>query len=318
LQTFGIGPSNARGVDQRPAFVYVGGPGTVIRDRFALLNYSFKPVKVKVYATDAFTNRTGAFDVLPAVEKPTDLGAWTNLQPRTITLPARSRAQAAPPRQVIVPFTVRVPKGAAPGDHAAGIVASTSTRPVRGDVNAVIVDRRVGTRIYLRVPGTLDARLEVQDLRADYQQNWNPAGPGATRVSYRIVNTGNVALSAVQRVRVDGLIGTSASSPPLPDAIQVLPGDSIDVSTVVAGVWPTVRGTAVVELDPYATTVGGTDAFPTVTASTPVWLLPWPQLIALAILIALGWAYRRWRAWRSGRNVNEPSPDLETPELVNA
>jgi hypothetical protein len=320
LKTFGIGPANRAGLDGRAAFVYSGKPGTVVRDRVALLNYSFRPVKVRMYAADAFTNDTGAFDVLPAGSKSTDVGAWTNLKPRIVTIPARSRAAAAPPAQKIVPFTIRVPKKATPGDHAGGIVLSSVTNAPRAGVSAVVVDRRVGTRVYVRVPGELEPRLEIQDLTASYNQNWNPFGRGSVDTTYRVVNTGNVALSADQVVRLVGWFGASAQGPALDDLQQVLPGDSVQVSARIDGVLPTFRGTDVVELTPYAgTEEAGKEPFPQVTASVSVWLVPWAFLVLVAALVIGGLlAWRWWRRRTDPSAADDPDSDLSSQELVNA
>lgn len=313
IKTFGIGPANAKGLDRRPAFVYAGRPGTVIKDNFALLNYTFKPLKVRVYANDAFTSDTGAFDVLPAAEKPTDLGAWSNLKPKVVTIPARSKAPNAPPAQLVLPFRITVPKNATVGDHAAGIVASEATNNVRGgNVTGIVVDRRVGTRVYLRVAGAVDPQLEIRDLTATYDGTVNPFGQGAVRVSYRVVNTGNVALSARQGVRVDGLVGTSAAAPALPDVVQVLPGDDVQVSTVVDGVWPTLRVKAVVNLDPYAGTAEAPEPFPSVSSSASTWAIPWTLIALIVTLLALGY----WWARRSRRPAPEVSVDAAVKEGV--
>jgi hypothetical protein len=320
LQTFGIGPANAKGLDRRPAYIYVAKPGTVIKERVALLNYTFKPLKVRVYASDAFTAEGGAFDVLPAATKPTDAGAWTSLKPRTVTLPARSSKAGAPPSQLVIPFRISVPKAAEPGDHAAGIVASTSTDDVAaaGAAGAagIVVDRRVGTRIYMRVTGPLDPRLEVTDLTASYDHSWNPVGAGTVEVSYRVRNTGNVALSAAQAVRVSGWFGASASAAPLPDLVQVLPGSSVMVSTVVEGVLPTIRGTVAVDLTPYNETGQARERFASSSTGVGLWLIPWALLIAIAVITAAVWTYRA--RGRRGSVPPQDEPDAVQPELVDA
>jgi hypothetical protein len=319
LKTFGIGPANRGGLDGRAAFVYSSAPGTVVRDRVSLVNYSFRPVKVRMYAADAFTNETGAFDVLPANQKSTDVGAWTNLKPRVVTIPARSRAAAAPPAEKIVPFTLRVPKGTTPGDHAGGIVLSSVTDAPRAGANTVVVDRRVGTRIYVRVPGDLEARLEIQNLAASYNQNWNPFGRGSVDTTYRVVNTGNVALSADQVVRLVGWFGASAESPALDDIQQVLPGDSVDIATRVDGVLPTFRGTNAAELTPYAgTEEAGKEPFDAVAASVGLWLIPWSFIALVVALVIVGLiAYRWWRGRGTPPAPDEPEADTSAQELVN-
>lgn len=312
LQTFGIGPANVKGLDQRPAFVYEGRPGTLIKDRFALVNYTTAPIKVRVYASDAFTTEGGAFDLLAADRKPTEVGAWSSLKPRTVTIPARSKRIGAPPAVLTIPFTLRVPSGVTPGDHAGGIVASIQTRPTgQQGASSVVVDRRVGTRIYVRVPGALDPQLTITDVQATYAGTLNPIGSGAVRVTYRVKNTGNVVLSAGQRVRVTGLLGTDAEAPQLPDLNQLLPGSDVLLTTTVTGVLPTIRVKAVVELTPYAGTAQSPQSFPSVSASASTWAIPW-TLIAL-IIAAIATAYY------VNRRRRRPSPVVasDLSELVD-
>jgi len=306
LQTFGIGPANAKGLDRRPAFIYVARPGEVIKDRFALVNYTTKPVKVRVYASDAFTTREGAYDVLAAADKPSDVGAWAGLKPRTVTIPAR-RSSTSLPGQLVVPFTVKVPAKASPGDHAGGVIASVSSLPVGGQANAVVVDNRVGTRLYVRVRGPLDPRLEIQDLTASYEGTLNPVGRGTVRLSYRVKNTGNVALSVVQRVKVSGFLGTSAQAEPLGDLDQVLPGGDVLVIAEVKNVIPTIRVKAVVELDPYSGSVDAKQFIPTVSASSGLWAIPWTLIALLIAMIAISYYLNRRRRAAPANEVIETS-----------
>lgn len=294
LQTFGIGPANVKGLDRRSAFIYVARPGEVIKDRFALVNYTTKPVKVKVYASDAFTTKEGAYDVLAAAKKSRDVGVWAGVKARTVTIPAR-KSLKGPPGQLVVPFTLRVPVKASPGDHAGGVIASVTSLPVGGQANAVVVDNRVGTRLYVRVRGPLDPRLEIQDLTASYQGTLNPIGRGTVRLSYRVKNTGNVALSAVQRVKVTGFLGTSAQAEPLADLSQVLPGGDVVVTAEIKNVIPTIRVKAVVELDPYSGPVDAKQFIPTVSASSGLWAIPWTLIALLIAMIAISYYLNRRR-----------------------
>src|SRR6478735_8094716 len=167
LQTYGIGPATTSGLDRRGTFVFSAKPGTVIKDHVALVNYTTKPQKARVYASDAFTTSTGSFDVLAAGARSTDVGSWTDLEPRTVTVPGRKKATDVQPGTLILPFTLTVPERATAGDHAGGIVLSVRTSSAEG-VNSVVVDRRVGTRIYVRVAGPLDPSLNLAGLSVSY------------------------------------------------------------------------------------------------------------------------------------------------------
>lgn len=316
LQTYGIGPANADGLDRRGAFVFSGRPGTVVKDQFALVNYTTKPRKVEVYAADAFTTSAGIFDVLAGDATSTDLGSWVDVDRREVTIPARTSPTSVRPGTLIVPFTLTVPANASPGDHAGGFVVSIRTDKPKtaAGTSAVVVDRRVGTRVYLQVEGPLDPRLELTNLTASYDGTRNPAGTGTTRVTYVVENTGNVVLSARQSTRVDTWFSDARPSTAQPDLLQLLPGAKVDVTVEVPGTWPTLRPTAEVRLVPYTGLPTAPTELEPVAASTTFWAIPWTLLaIVIALLLALlAWLYLR------SRRPSAELPGLELPELVDA
>src|SRR6478609_5897560 len=67
--TFGVQPATARSRDARPALVYGATAGASLRDHVAVLNYSSKPVVLRVYAADALNTDTGGFGLQPAAAK---------------------------------------------------------------------------------------------------------------------------------------------------------------------------------------------------------------------------------------------------------
>jgi hypothetical protein len=307
LQTFGIGPADRDGLDRRGAFVYAGPAGTVVEDRVAVLNYTEEPLRTVVYASDAYTTEAGAFDVLAADAEPTDLGAWIDFEPRTVRIPPRSAATGAP-GQRILPFTLTVPADATPGDHAGGIVASIRSAG-DGTTNSVVVDRRVGTRISMRVSGAVDPRLEVSGLTASYSGTANPAGRGTTTVEYVVRNTGNVALSARQEVVVGPGFAQSWPSAPVADLVGLLPGAAVPVTVEVPGTWPLLRMSADVTLVPFTgTSEAPTDLAP-VSASVSFWAVPWTAigLLLLLLIAAALLAHRRRGRGAAPLPTDEPA-----------
>ena len=313
-RTIGVGPSTADGrLDGRPGFVFVGRPGTVVLDQVGLVNYTDNPVSVSLYSTDAFTSPTGAFDVLPGADKPQELGKWIGLTPQVVKIPARTTSPIVEPGFVKVPFTIRIPDSAKPGDFAAGIVMSLRTKESSG-APTVVVDRRVGTRVSLRVLGAVNPKAALNQLSASYQSSVNPLEPGSVRVSYAFANEGNVTLSARQRVSIDGLVG-GAKTVTLQDVGPVLPGDKVVIETSVSGIWPEGRVTAEVVADPFV----GTDPdagpdLPEITARTAVPAVSVVGLVALVALVAI--VAGTTLVIRRGRKP-AVSAD-ETPELVDA
>jgi hypothetical protein len=106
---------------------------------------------------------------------------WLSVSPRRVRL--------APGGSARVAVTARVPRGLAPGDHAA--VLLLSMRRVGGAGIAVRV--RLGVLVVLRVPGRIVHRLTVEAVRV--------RGPSGRRVlMVRLANRGNVT-EALARAR---------------------------------------------------------------------------------------------------------------------
>lgn len=277
--TWGVAPSSRTGPDGRAAFTYKLDPDAELTDYAGISNYSGQPITVDVYASDAFTTPSGGFDLLPAAQRPTDVGSWVAFEPRyrRLVIPSKSR--------VDVPFRLTVPRNATPGDHAGGIVASIAEPGADAGGNRVRVDRRVGARVYLRVTGALAPAFTVERLDARYDGSLNPFSGGTATATYRVRNTGNVRLTARPRVAVAGPFGLArrtVDAPPLP---EILPGGEYTATVPVRGVAPLVRLDVDIELAPASTATG----------RATVWAWPWPQALLLSILAGAAWLflYRR-------------------------
>jgi hypothetical protein len=285
--TWATAPADTAVGKGRAHFAYTLAPGGTVTDAIAVVNRSPTTIKLRVYASDAFSTPAGGIDLLPADKKPVDVGSWTTLKTSTITL--------KPQQSTVVPFTLKVPANATPGDHSGGVVTSLVTAAGTG---AVTLDRRLGSRMYLRVTGALRPNLAVSDVHATYQGTLNPGGSGSTVVAYTVTNNGNVRLAAHQRIRVASPFGAIAFTATLPDLPEILPGDSLTRSYTVTGVWPATRMTTSVQLQPVASGDQPPIAVPQTVASVSVWALPWGQLIVLVLLIALVLAYLQLRRRR--------------------
>lgn len=279
--TFGVRPTGKTGPDDRPTFAYAATPGGVFSDQVEISNAGTKALTLKVYASDAFTPRTGGFDLLAAGRKSDDAGTWVSLAKPTVTVPARGR--------VIVPFTLKVPTGATPGDHSAGIVASLTSIGNDAKGNKVAVDQRVGARVYLRVSGALEPRLTVEGLTATYHAKANPFAAGTTTLTYRVRNTGNVRLGAKQQVKVKTFWGASRTAIGVAQVPEILPGDAVEMTAEVTGALPAVWLTSSVSADPVAQ--AGDEKLPvyTVTRDHGFWAVSWALLAVIGgILLLVG------------------------------
>lgn len=305
--TWSVAPADNKLGTGRPHFTYTLPQGTRITDAVTVANRGDRPITLRVYASDAFTTPTGGLDLLPAGRKPTDVGSW--IAPRTGTL------TLAPQQSGTVPFTVTVPSGATPGDHTGGIVTSLVTK----DSEGVTLDRRLGSRVYLRVPGVLTPSLRVTALHAHYDGTANPVGTGSARLTYTVTNNGNVRLTAHQHVRINGLFGGLSGSTALADLPELLPGDSLTRTAVVGDVWPAGPLRATVSLQPLPSADGSDHSQPQPAAQpvaasgrTTMWAWPWALLASAAVLAAAVcgglWLRRRTRrkvAAAIGKAVDE-------------
>ncbi|MFY1671385.1 WxL protein peptidoglycan domain-containing protein [Plantactinospora sp. WMMB334] len=292
--TWSVRPTPAAGKPERPNFSYDLVPGQRIEDSIRVRNFGAEPLTLALYASDARTTSSGALDLLPAGEQPTDVGKWVVLDSGVIEVP--------PKRHVDVPFTMVVPAGAEHGDHTGGIVTSYRSPGTDNRGRAVVVDRRLGTRMYVRVGGELRPELTVSEVRVSYSGTGNPVRPGDARVTYTATNTGNVRLGAEQVVVVPGRLGFPGREVVLERMPELLPSNSLTFSVDVPDVWPTFRTAGTVELRPVPTREGEVFApeTPLATESAATWSIPWSQL-ALLLVVTVAALWVMWRLRRRRR-----------------
>lgn len=270
-----VQPSGPGGPSGRSQFVYDATPGQQLTDHVAITNLSRAELTVTVYGTDAFNSAEGGFALLPASQKPVDLGAWT-------AVTGAGTFSVAAGKQVVLPFTVTVPANATPGDHAGGIIASVAQARTGDNGQVVNVDRRVAARVYLRVAGTLTPALLVDELQVSRDASWNPFGGSTVTVTYRLRNTGNVRVTATAGVRMSGPFGWTLATTDRLAVPELLPGNAITVTEQITGLPAPVRMVATVTVEPSTMEV---PLEPT-TRTAVIWAVPWPLVGLLLVLAA--------------------------------
>ncbi|WP_150955470.1 hypothetical protein [Microbacterium testaceum] len=225
--TWSVKPADTAQGRDRPNYAYDLLPGGTVGDALYVANRSPEPITLRVYAADGFLTEDGALDILAGGVESTDLGSWVSIESPELTLDSGASAE--------VPFTIAVPAGAAPGDYAAGIVASML---VTAD-NGTVTERRLGSRVHLRVQGDLAPALVVGDVVVDYHGTANPVETGSATVSYTLTNTGNTRLDPNVEVALGGPFGWARVTA-ADDAPELLPGSSLERTVEVAGIVPLV------------------------------------------------------------------------------
>ncbi|TGJ95981.1 hypothetical protein DLJ96_09375, partial [Actinotalea fermentans ATCC 43279 = JCM 9966 = DSM 3133] len=224
--TWGVRPADTVHGTERPNYAYSLEPGASLDDGIVVSNYTQGPLTFRVYAADGFMTDAGELDLLPAGEESSALGAWVSFAGEEVTVEGGD--------SVVVPFTLTVPADATPGDYAAGVVSSLLVENAEG----VSVDRRLGSRMHLRVAGDLVPAVVLDDVSVTYDGTLNPFAAGDATVTFTVTNDGNTRLAAGQVVRVAGPWGAGAQATPRGELPELLPGTSVTRTVTVDGVWP--------------------------------------------------------------------------------
>lgn len=254
----------------RANFSYVADPGASYTDVMRVTNTGTTLLDLEVYAADAFTTPTGNIDLNTSESPSVDAGTWVEVDTPQLSL--------GPGAQADVGFTVTVPADATPGDHSAGLITS-----FRGGGTATVdVDRRLATRITVRVAGELAPAVEVTDVEANYRASWNPFEPGAVVLAYRVKNAGNTLVTGVDASAATGPFGAFGTTNEPVLLPEIIPGSTIEIERELAmAPWGWVSGSVVVE--PEAIGIGARGLASVVHDYTLV-AVPWTLLLALALV----------------------------------
>ncbi|MET9076151.1 DUF916 domain-containing protein [Streptomyces sp. NPDC004232] len=219
-------------VAARPYFYLSADPGQTLTDEVAVQNKTGGPLTFRLYAADAYnTARDGGFAVRGPAERMRGVGAWAK--------PATSRITVPGHRTVTVPFTLRVPDGAEPGDHPGAIVALDEhvDRGSSGGSPALGVQQAVGARVYLRVGGPTLPAVSVEHVRISHHQPLVPGlGASTATVSYTLRNTGNVTVDPKVELTAHGLFGRTLLDRALTRVpSELLPGQTVRLTEPWSG-----------------------------------------------------------------------------------
>ncbi|MDH6519168.1 hypothetical protein M2163_003847 [Streptomyces sp. SAI-135] len=291
--SWSVYPAASR-IAARLYFYLSADPGQTIDDKVVVSNRTGEPLTFRLYAADAYnTARDGGFAVRTVAERQRGVGAWAK--------PAKSRVTVPPHGRITVPFTLAVPEGAEPGDHAGALVA-LDERVDKGDgAVALGVQRAVAARIYLRVGGPTVPAIAVEDVRVSHHQPLVPGlGDSGATISYTLRNTGNVTLDPKVELRATGLFGRTLLSRELARIpAELLPGQRVRLTEP----W---RGSPQLDWGQVTLTASAKDTRE--SSSAGFFALPW--LVAVVLFVAGGAAGGMWvrLRLRAGGGLSRSSP----------
>lgn len=281
-------PADASGqADARSRYSYAADPGQRFDDFFLVTNTGSGSQSFTVVGKDAFNDEQGDFAVLATEEDATDIGTWVRFENGE----SRITFDLGPGESRLLPFGLELPADATPGDHVGGLVASVLT--TGAEVN---VDRRVATRLYARVSGDLQPRLDVSGVQAQYVGDWWNPFTGAIRMTYTATNSGNIALASNYAVGARTWFGIPAAGDTGGSIPELLPRNSHSYEVQVPGVAAWLYLNPWVTLNPFVDDTDPARLLPVPASSrdTVTIGMPWPVLILIVLVVAY-FLFRWWR-----------------------
>jgi Bacterial protein of unknown function (DUF916) len=295
-------PEETPDAPNRANLSYLVDPGSTTTDAVTVYNFGNVSQNFKIYATDAFNDEQGQFAVLRGDESPADVGTWLTFGQENVTV--------LPGQQVTIPVTIKVPADASPGDHVGAVLASSPTIGTGEQGQVITLDRRTGTRLYVRVNGALRPNLALSNLATTYHQSKNPFG-GSSTVGFRVTNRGNIRLSGTPTVSIGGAFGLGETRLVLADIAELLPGEEVDLTVDLADVPAMLVNFTKVQLVPHGADDATTSVLKGTTFAPPLTLL----VVLLVVILALLWRRRRRRAALPQTNDSALRPAKSGHEL---
>ncbi len=175
-------------------FVFAGKPGATLHGKVRVINIGTTAGRTSLYAVDATTGQTSGAVYRSRQEPRRDMGGWIGLRKGTVKLgPGQSR---------VVPFSVRVPSGALPGQHLGGIVAQRSTSSAGGAKGGgkqhtfkVRVQELSVIAVQVDLPGPKRVKMTLTGIKVGTQ-------PGHQALLLGIGNAGNILLEGRGSLKV--------------------------------------------------------------------------------------------------------------------
>lgn len=288
-------------------YVFVDGAGgQKVRDSITLSNFTSEPLILDVFPSDAYNiSDGGGFAVTDKGAPLKDVGAWTTVSTKRVTIPPATTAADGDtvPGTRDVSFTIAIPKGATPGDHAGALTTLEGIPEPIGNQSQVLVRRQLAVRIYVRVDGPLTTQIVVERVQLTAQPARLPfiGRQGAAIVDYSIRNVGNTRVTPDRTVELQGLFGQTLHAAPLAPSTELLPGSVVVLRESFAGMPVLNRVTATVELrspDGKASSVG----------DTTEWVVSLTFLLLLLLFLLLVGAYM-WFRGRAKQRSEAPDSD---------
>lgn len=272
-----------------PIIELEASPGESVRGIVKLYNETSENLAL-TSSIEAFTagDEPGQPIYLPPEAK-YDFLSWFSLDESAIALTARQVG--------LVPFTIKVPFDAVPGGYYG--VIFWQNNPEQNNNEAVSINSRVGTLVFLKVKGEVEERGEISEFSIKDQQNTFFEMPINFQVKFS--NQGNIHLSPNGTIKLQNLIGQTHYLAVNSEKRNVLPQNT----RLFEIIWgnPSSNGNFISDflsrlgqefnyltIGPYTATLElnyGKDNPQVVNQEVRFWFWPWRLIVATLIVLII-------------------------------
>jgi hypothetical protein len=288
-------------------------PGGTFRDQVIVSNTSDVAVDLIVSGVDGLTGQTGGTVYANRQDPVRKAGAWL--------VPAAAALTVGPHVEQPMGFTVRVPSGAQPGDHLAGIAFENAHPKTSGGNFAITEIVRAVMGVQIKVPGPAEFHMHLDDVGLE-------ALPG-TGVASAVVTMGDDGLKLGKPSLSVELTGPGGYHRSVDRGVDtMLPGDTIayplawpdplkpgdyTVRATITGAGPSVTRTGGASLK---SALAGVSPQPVVASQAPPQSKPSGSRFPswLLIVVAIGGIGGGIAIGRRGRSGRPPRPPDLVPE----
>lgn len=175
-------------------------PGGKISQVATVSNFYKEDKEIEVRAKDNIQTRDGSWDFRNNEVEDEFLGKWVKLEKNKINVAAGKSSE--------VKFEINVPSNAKSGEYGGVIAAQLPTVP---NAQGVAIENRVGSRIYLTVPGELKMAVKMDkfEFLSPKSLNYNQSTSDKVAMQLNLENTGNIFTKSFGKVQItspDGVV----------------------------------------------------------------------------------------------------------------
>ena len=178
-------------------FTFQLKPGDIQAGLVRVENFDSTALTLHLYGADGTQSDQGTFALTSQAQEQQHIGKWLTFgDNRSITL--------LPKEKKDIPFTIKVPANATPGNYSGGIAAETGKAAASTIVgNSVSITSRFVVKVFIKIPGVKKHIFEWSDFSFQPPSGDPNYGiPAGFTLQYK--NLGNTIIKVDQKLTVSG------------------------------------------------------------------------------------------------------------------